>query len=108
MLGEGSEAQGLKTESVESVAGGQQGAGQALAELQAGSRGYLQQEGSLLPAAPGDASGRVCRWGLTSGRCGTEELCSFLQERGAGSQVLSSWPVWEGDGTCCPSCSREG
>lgn len=33
VLGEGSEAQGLRTESVEGEAGGQQGAGQAVAEL---------------------------------------------------------------------------
>lgn len=38
VLGEGLEAQGFRTESAESVAGGQQGAGQVLAELQAGTR----------------------------------------------------------------------
>lgn len=35
VLGERSETQGLEIESVEGVAGGQQGAGQALAELSA-------------------------------------------------------------------------
>lgn len=64
-----------------------------------------------LSAAPGGAprtapaaSGRVSSWGMTCGRCGTEGLCSFLKEKGAGSQVLSCWAVWEGGGTCCPSC----
>lgn len=112
VLGEGSEARGLETESVESVAGGQQGSGQALAELRQApgiahaGRAPCSSWGA--PRAAPAASGRVSSWEMTCGRCGTEELCSFLKEKGAGSQVLSCWAVWEGGGTCCPSCTGEG
>lgn len=76
MLGEGSEAHGLRTGSVESVAGGQQGAGQAVAELQAGTRDHPEWEGSLLllgmhPGQPHWLLTGCAGEGLTSGRWGT-------------------------------------
>lgn len=117
VFGEGSEAQGLKAERAESVSGGQQGAGLALAELQAapgtphGRRALcsLQLLG-MHPGQPHQPLAGCAGGGLTSGRCGTglKGLFPFIKEKGAGSQVLSCWAVWEGGGTCCPSCSGEG
>lgn len=58
----------------------------------------------------GCIQGRECRRGTDLWQVWNkaEGLCPFQKEGGAGSQVLPSWAVWEGDGTCCPSCSREG
>lgn len=50
---------------------------------------------SLLPTAPGDASRAAPP--ASGGVNSAVGLCPFLEEKGTGLQVLSSWAVWEGE-----------